>query len=221
MKPTSSSDEGLNAYGALTWGQFFIYQGFNETAGWMHTSSSADNIDEFLETIVVKEEGLFYLYGGEERLVETRQVKVPFKTDTGMGEREFTVYRTHHGPMVREADGKWVAMAIMEEPLKALMQSYNRTKATNLSEYVDIMGLHTNSSNNTLFADAEGNFAYFHSNFVPVRNPGFDYDRPVDGSDPEHGLAGRSLFRGKPQCGQSCGGLDLLHEQLALFRRWR
>ena len=45
-----TSDEGLNAYGALTWGQFFIYQGFNETAGWMHTSSSVDNIDEFLET---------------------------------------------------------------------------------------------------------------------------------------------------------------------------
>jgi acyl-homoserine-lactone acylase len=46
------SQEGLNAYGAITWGQFFIYQGFNERAGWMHTSSSVDNIDEYLETIV-------------------------------------------------------------------------------------------------------------------------------------------------------------------------
>jgi hypothetical protein len=33
-----SSNEGLNAYGAVTWGQFFIYQGFNENCGWMHTS---------------------------------------------------------------------------------------------------------------------------------------------------------------------------------------
>jgi len=24
------SEEGLDAYGATTWGQFFIYQGFNE-----------------------------------------------------------------------------------------------------------------------------------------------------------------------------------------------
>ncbi|PYR55530.1 MAG: acylase, partial [Acidobacteria bacterium] len=48
------SDEGLNAYGALTWGQFFIYQGFNERAGWMHTSSGVDNIDEYLETVVKK-----------------------------------------------------------------------------------------------------------------------------------------------------------------------
>jgi acyl-homoserine-lactone acylase len=34
-----TSDEGLNAYGAATWGQFFVYQGFNAQAGWMHTST--------------------------------------------------------------------------------------------------------------------------------------------------------------------------------------
>ena len=37
-----------------------------------------------------------------------------------MSQRQFTTYRTHHGPIVREADGKWVAIRIMEEPLKAL-----------------------------------------------------------------------------------------------------
>ncbi len=180
-----TSDQGLNAYGALTWGQFFIYQGFNETAGWMHTSSSADNIDEFLETIVQREDGLYYVYGDEERPVETRQVVVPYRTESGdLAEREFTVYRTHHGPIVREVGGKWVATALMEEPMRALIQSYSRTKARNLEEYLEVMEEHTNSSNNTLFADAEGNIAYLHSNFVPVRNPRIDYSRPVDGSDP-------------------------------------
>jgi acyl-homoserine-lactone acylase len=193
-----TSNEGLNAYGALTWGQFFVYQGFNETAGWMHTSSNADNIDEFLETILEKDDGLFYLYGDEERPVEMRQVTVPFKTDAGMAEREFTVYRTHHGPIVREVDGKWVAVALMEEPMSALIQSYNRTKATNLQEYVDIMDLHTNSSNNTLFADADGNIAYFHSNFVPDRDTRFDYARPVDGSDPATDWKGVHSFEESP-----------------------
>src|SRR5580704_13821449 len=37
-----ASEEGLNAYGAVTWGQFFVYQGFNEHAGWMHTSSGVN-----------------------------------------------------------------------------------------------------------------------------------------------------------------------------------
>ncbi|MEE4360852.1 MAG: penicillin acylase family protein, partial [Pseudomonadales bacterium] len=179
-----TSDEGLNAYGALTWGQFFIYQGFNETAGWMHTSSSVDNIDEFLETIVERDGQLFYRYGDEERPLAVRTITVPYRTASGMAERTFTTYRTHHGPIVRGEDDRWVAVALMEEPLKALEESYTRTKAKNLEAYLEIMEAHTNSSNNTLFADADGNIAYLHSNFVPVRDPAFDYRRPVDGSNP-------------------------------------
>ncbi|HEY5547320.1 MAG TPA: penicillin acylase family protein [Gemmatimonadaceae bacterium] len=178
------SEEGLNVYGASTWGQFFIYQGFNDRAGWMHTSSSVDNIDEYLETIVRKDGKAFYRFGSEDRPVQVKTITVPFKTATGMSERQFTVLRTHHGPIVRELDGKWVAMRIMEEPLKALQQSWGRTKTKNLKEYLQVMELHTNSSNNTLFADAEGNVAYLHSNFVPRRDTTFIWARPVDGSNP-------------------------------------
>jgi len=180
------SDEGLNAYGALTWGQFFIYQGFNETAGWMHTSSSVDNIDEFAEEIVEQDDGLYYRYGDELRPVEVEETTVQYRTANGaMEERTFTTYRTHHGPIVRSTeDGRWIATALMEEPMRALIQSYARTKAANLDDYLEVMDAHTNSSNNTLFADAEGNIAYLHSNFVPVRDDSFDYTAPVDGADP-------------------------------------
>jgi acyl-homoserine-lactone acylase len=178
------SEEGLNAYGAITWGQFFIYQGFNERAGWMHTSSGADNIDEYLETVVKKDNGVFYRYGGEERAMTMKRIVVPYRTAGGMAEREFTVYRTHHGPVVREVDGKWVSVRLMEEPVKALTQSYSRTKAKNLAAFRETMDLHTNSSNNTVFADAEGNIAYFHANFVPKRDPKIDWTKPVDGSTP-------------------------------------
>ena len=178
------SEQGLDAYGAVTWGQFFVYQGFNENAGWMHTSSGVDNIDEFLETVVERDGTLYYRYGGEERPVTVRQVTVPYKTDTGMAEREFTVYRTHHGPIVREVDGAWVSVALMEEPMNALIQSYMRTKAQSYDEYIEVMRTHTNSSNNTVFADSEGNIAYLHSNFIPVRDTRFNYLQPVDGSDP-------------------------------------
>ncbi len=179
------SEEGLNAYGAITWGQFFIYQGFNEHAGWMHTSSSVDNIDEYFETIVKKgDDKLFYRYGTEERPVTSSIIKVPYKTATGMAEREFTVFRTHHGPIVREADGAWISVRLMQEPLKALQQSYTRTKAQNHTAFKETMDLHTNSSNNTVFADAEGNIAYFHANFIPKRDTAFDWTKPVDGSNP-------------------------------------
>jgi acyl-homoserine-lactone acylase len=194
-----TSGEGLNAYGALTWGQFFIYQGFNERAGWMHTSSSVDNIDEFLETVIDGGDGTFaYKYGDEERPVTSRKVTIAYKTDTGMAQREFTVYRTHHGPIVREQDGKWVATALMEEPLKALTQSYARTKAKSLDEYRQILEMHTNSSNNTLFADADGNIAYFHANFVPKRDPKLDWNEPQDGSVPANDWQGVHSFDESP-----------------------
>jgi acyl-homoserine-lactone acylase len=179
-----TSDEGLNAYGALTWGQFFVYQGFNERAGWMHTSSGVDNIDEYLETIVRKGDRLLYKYGAEERPLTSSTITVPYKTGTGTAQKQFTIYRTHHGPIVREVDGKWVSVRMMQDPLKALMQSYTRTKARSYKAFRDTMELHTNSSNNTIFADADGTIAYFHSNFIPKRDPKFDWTKPVDGSDP-------------------------------------
>jgi acyl-homoserine-lactone acylase len=178
------SDEGLNAYGAVTWGQFFVYQGFNERLGWMHTSSGVDNIDEYLETVVERNDSLFYKYGDGERPIIVSHITVPYKTDSGMEEKEFTVYRTHHGPIVREADGKWVSVRLMQEPMKALIQSYTRTKAQDLAQYRETMELHTNSSNNTVYADADGNIGYFHANFIPRRDTRFDWTRPVDGSNP-------------------------------------
>ncbi len=178
------SNQGLNAYGAVTWGQFFVYQGFNEGSGWMHTSSGVDNIDEYLETVVERDGSYFYSYGDEERPVTEQEITIPYRADTGMVERRFTVYKTHHGPVVRQADGQWVSVSLMEDPMNALKQSYSRTKARNYEEFYETMELHTNSSNNTVFADAEGNIAYFHSNFIPRRDTSFDWSRPVDGSDP-------------------------------------
>jgi acyl-homoserine-lactone acylase len=178
------SDEGLNAYGAVTWGQFFVYQGFNDRTGWMHTSSGVNAISEYLETVEKRGDQFFYGYGKEQRPLETRLIIVPYKTNQGMAEKKFTVYRTHHGPIVREADGKWVSIRLMQVPVKALTQSYTRTKAKDYKSFRQTMELHTNSSNNTIFADADGDIAYFHGNFIPRRDTSFDWTKPVDGSNP-------------------------------------
>src|SRR6185437_885681 len=107
------SDEGLNAYGAITWGQFFVYQGFNERAGWMHTSSGVDAIDEYLETVEKRGDGYVYKYGSEWRPVRVSTIAVPYKTPSGMATKQFTIYKTHHGPIIREQNGKWVAIRLM------------------------------------------------------------------------------------------------------------
>jgi acyl-homoserine-lactone acylase len=170
-----TSEEGLNAYGAATWGQFFIYQGFNSRAGWMHTTSGVDATDEYLETVTKKGAGFVYKYGNQERPVIETPVTIFYKTASGMMEKRFTVYRTHHGPVTRQANGKWVAYRIMMEHIKALEQSYLRTKATDYKSYRQTMELKANSSNNTIFADVDGDIAYFHGNFIPRRDTEREY----------------------------------------------
>jgi acyl-homoserine-lactone acylase len=178
------SEEGLDAYGAVTWGQFFIYQGFNQRLGWMHTSSGVDAVDEYLETVHSKHGHYAYKYGDAEKEVTEKQITVRYSTPHGRAEKKFTVYYTHHGPVIREQDGKWVTIRLMQEPVKALMQSYSRTKAKNYQEYLQTMELKANSSNNTVYADADGHIAYFHGNYIPKRDTHFDFTKPVDGSDP-------------------------------------
>ncbi len=185
-----SSDEGLDAYGAVTWGQFFIYQGFNERAGWMHTSSGVDAVDEFIETN--GSGGATYKYGAAWHNYAQKKVTIRYKTDQGIAERTFTTYSNEHGPVTwKQDDAHWVTMKLMNLPIKALEQSYLRTKARSYAEYKKTMELEANSSNNTIFADADGDIAYWHGNFIPLRDTRFDYTKPVDGSDPAtdwHGL---------------------------------
>ena len=179
-----TSQEGLNDYGAVTWGQFFVYQGFDDRAGWMHSSTGADNIDEYLETVTKRDDHFVYRYGAEERPVTEEKAVVRYRTPQGMSQKDFTIYHTHHGPIVREANGKWVSVRLMQRPMDALIQSFTRMKARDYKSFRQTMELHTNSSNNTTFADADGDIAYFHSNFIPRRDTSFDWTHPVDGSDP-------------------------------------
>ena len=180
------SETGLNAYGAVTWGQFFVYQGFSEYNGWMHTSTYVDFIDEFEESIFKSEDGqLSYLYGKEVRPLQVGNVVLKYRDGDKMRDRIFPTFRTHHGPITHvNSSGKWVATKINWDPVNALQQSFQRTKTKNHSEFREMMDIRTNSSNNTVYADKDGTIAYYHGNFVPKRDPSFDYSRPVDGSNP-------------------------------------
>ena len=195
-----SSDEGLDAYGAVTWGQFFIYQGFNPHIGWMHTSSAVDNVDEFAEDVVHKDGKLFYRYGGELRPMGVKTITVPYRrVDGSGGVRSFTTYYTSHGPIVREANGKWISIALMNTPIAALEQSWLRTKATDYASYMKVAELKANSSNNTIFADDKGETALLLPQFMPKRNDKFDYTRPVDGSGPATDWQGLTPLADLPQ----------------------
>ncbi|WP_020534655.1 penicillin acylase family protein [Lewinella cohaerens] len=186
-----NSDEGLASYGAVTWGQFFVYQGFNEKCGWMHTSTWADAIDQYLEEVKQGDDGKYYYqYGTEERAVEQKEVSIPYRDGKEIKSRSFTIYRTHHGPIVGKKEGRWIAYRMMDRPLDALTQDFLRTKTKGYGSFKKTMKIRTNSSNNTVFADYKGNIAYWHGNYLPKRNPEYDYSGYVDGSDPQQDWQG-------------------------------
>jgi len=176
------SDEGLNAYGAVTWGQFFVYQGFNEHCGWMHTSSYADVSDAYIEKITSKNNRLFYRYNGKEKPVIHKKIILNYRGGDSVKTKIIDGLFTGHGPIMAIRDGEWISVKSDNRDIKGLEQSWERTKAENFAEYKKVMDLLANVSNNTVYADAEGNIAYWHGNFIPRRDPKYDWSKPVDGT---------------------------------------
>ena len=195
-----TSDEGLNAYGASTWGQFFIYQGFNEHAGWMHTTSGADTTDEFSERLLHTYQGPEKYEDGRERpeVIKT-PVTLAYRSASGaLSSRTFVVSRTRHGPLVRGVEGE-IAFSMMYRPVEALSQSWLRIKATDYASFKAVANRYkANSSNNTLIADDKGEIAYLHPQFIPRRDDRFDYRKPVDGADPATAWKGDTPFAQTP-----------------------
>jgi acyl-homoserine lactone acylase PvdQ len=176
------SDEGLNTYGAVTWGQFFVFQGFNENCGWMHTSSLADAADVYEEKISKQGNGFVYEYDGKLKKAATKQHTLHYKNGGDVTPLAITAYYTHHGPVMGKRSDKWLSLKERNRSLDGLMQSWLRTKARDYNEYEKTLLLRSNNSTNTLYADNKGNIAYWHGNFIPVRNVKYDWSQPVDGS---------------------------------------
>jgi acyl-homoserine-lactone acylase len=178
------SEEGLNVYGAVTWGQFFVYQGFNEHCGWMHTSSNVDVADLYKEKIVRKNNRLFYEYNKALKPVTQKTITLRYTKDNVIQTKIITAYYTHHGPIMANRNGQWISVRGYNRSLKSLMQSYLRTKTKGLEDYKKNMSLYANTSNNTVFADDKGNIAYWHGDYIPRRDNKLNWGLPVDGTIP-------------------------------------
>jgi acyl-homoserine lactone acylase PvdQ len=177
-----NSEEGLNSYGAVTWGQFFVYQGFNEHGGWMHTSSDVDVADLYIEKITRKGDELFYLYDGKEWPVKVKNIQIAYRIGDSLSTRIIPAFFTGHGPVMASRNGEWISMKANNRDMKGLIQSWLRIKTTSFTEFKKVLEIRANTSNNTVYADGEGNIAYWHGNFIPKRDKNLDWSKPVDGT---------------------------------------
>jgi acyl-homoserine lactone acylase PvdQ len=177
------SEEGLNAYGAVTWGQFFVYQGFNEHCGWMHTSSQVDAADSYIEKLTNKNGKLYYEYDNKQIAVKEKKIQLMSSSAADLHEaKTFTILFTQHGPIMAKRNGQYLSVRADNRLMNGLIQCWQRTKAKSFSDFKKTLDLLGNISNNTVYADAEGNIAYWHGNRIPIRDPKYDWSKPVDGS---------------------------------------
>jgi acyl-homoserine lactone acylase PvdQ len=177
------SEEGLHVYGAVTWGQFFVYQGFNEFCGFMHTSSNADVADLYAETVTKAEDGKYYYrYNDSLKPVVEKTISLSYRDGDQVKTKSFTTYATHHGPVLAMYDGKWLSLKTSNRSLNGLVQSWQRTKASSFESFRKNFSIAANPSNNTVYADAAGNIAYWHGNYMPKRDSSLNWNYPVDGS---------------------------------------
>lgn len=177
-----TSEEGLNVYGAVTWGQFFVYQGFNDNCGWMHTSSNVDVADMYAEKIITKNNKLFYEFDKKLLPVIEKEITIHYTENGKLIPKKFKTYFTNNGPIMAKRDGKWISLKSNNRSMTSLIQSWVRTKSTNFEEYKKAMNLKANTSNNTVYADSKGNIAYWHGNFIPIRDKNLNWAKVVDGS---------------------------------------
>ncbi|MEN9549806.1 MAG: hypothetical protein RIR12_2397 [Bacteroidota bacterium] len=176
------SQEGLNVYGAVTWGQLFVYQGFNEHCGWMHTSSNVDVADMYYEKVLQKNGRYYYSYEKQLKPIVIKPITLRFKKDSTVETKTITAYYTHHGPIMANRNGQWISVKSYNRSLQSFIQSFTRNKATGFADYQKNMALRANTSNNTVYADKEGNIAYWHGNFIPRRDARLNWSNPVDGT---------------------------------------
>lgn len=177
-----NSEEGLNAYGAVTWGQFFIYQGFNENCGWMHTSSNVDVADMYAEKIVSKNKKLFYEYDSKLLPIIEKKITINYLENGKLIPKTFITYFTNKGPIMAKRDGKWISLKSNNRSMNSLEQSWVRTKSKNFDDYKKAMEMKANTSNNTVYADIKGNIAFWHGNFIPIRDKNLNWAKVMDGT---------------------------------------
>ena len=176
------SEEGLDVYGAVTWGQFFLYQGFNEHCGWMHTSSYVDVSDSYIEKVKKQAGGWVYEYEHQLRPVIQKSVSINYKIGDVIKSKTITVFYTHHGPIMGKQGEDWLSVRSYNRSMISLEQSWLRTKTNDFATFKEVLNMRANTSNNTFYADDKGNIAYWHGNHVPVRDPKYDWNKPVDGT---------------------------------------
>jgi acyl-homoserine-lactone acylase len=160
---------GVDVYGGALVGMPVINIGFTDRLGWTHTVNTTDTEDYYELT----RSGDGYLLDGTVRPFETETSVLRVRRRDGtFGAETLTVRRSVHGPVVREGNGKALAVRIAGlDRLNGVEQWWRMARARNLGEFQQALAMLQITGQNTTYADADGHVLYFYGN-VPARPRG-------------------------------------------------
>ena len=173
------SGEGLDMAGALFPGSPFVLLGHNRNLGWTNTVNRPDLTDVY--KLVMNEAGDKYRYDGKWLPLTKTRVWLPVKMGPFNLPVPQTVYRSVHGPVLKNDKGYFAIRYAGIDSVKAVEQYYRNTKANNWEEWTKSMSIGGIPATNFIYADKTGRVAYIYNALFPDRKPGYDYTKQLPG----------------------------------------
>lgn len=175
------SEEGLDITGGLFPGTPVILHGFNRHLGWANTVNKPDLADVYKLTINPNDNNQ-YLLDGEWKDFDVQKAKINVRL---WGPFALTVTReillSEHGPVIEAGHGTYAVRYAGRGEVRQLEQYYRLNKAENFREFQAAMAINALPSINYIYADKEGNVAFYHNAQYPQRAAGWDWQKDLPG----------------------------------------
>lgn len=164
--------------------------GYGERTAWGLTTGNAKTIDSFIETIGADDPNT-YVHDGETKPMDCRTETVDYRAATQgvpFGPAAFSedveVCRTVHGPIVSRSDdgtlARSVNYAMWGREVETIMGVIDWMRVDTFDAFQAAMAKVT-WNENTMYADADGNIAFWHPGLHPRRAAGGDQRLPLPG----------------------------------------
>lgn len=177
------SGEGWHFAGATFPGAPFPLLGHNATLGWTNTVNRPDIVDVYRLTL--DESGENYRLDGQWKPLDRKDIILPVKLGPVVLPIRRTVWRSEHGPVIRNDRGAFAIRYGGMGKVDQLAQYFRLNKAKDHAEWRAALAMQAVPSTNFIYADAAGNIAYHYNAAIPERVPGHDWRGilPGDRSD--------------------------------------
>jgi len=174
------SEEGWHFTGANFPGSPFPFLGHNRHLGWTNTVNRPDMVDVY--QLEMDEAGTSYKLDDQWIALEEKDVILPVKFGPITIPYPETVYRSVHGPVIKNDKGVFAIRYASMDSIDQLDAYYRINKATNLTEWQEQMARMDIPSTNFIYADEAGNIAYVYNAAMPDRPEGHDWRNILPGN---------------------------------------